>query len=136
MGDFWDSGKIDTDQSVNVEYQGKPLESNKAYWWKVRTWDQNGRPSLYSEPQHFNTGDPEPVERKWPEESRWIKMKSDLDENWVFENRHPVSYHEIMPFQVTKKEKGHYFIDFGRSAFATLKLTLTNNTVCIILSIQ
>ena len=130
MGNFWDSGKIDTDQSVNVEYQGKPLESNKAYWWKVRTWDQNDRPSLYSEPQRFNTGDPEPVERKWPEESRWIKMKSDLDESWVFENRHPVSYHEIKPSQVTKKEKGHYFIDFGRSAFATLKLTLTNNTEC------
>lgn len=26
-GDIWDSGKVDSDRSVNVEYEGKPLES-------------------------------------------------------------------------------------------------------------
>jgi len=36
--DLWDSGKIESDQSVLVEYQGKPLESGMRCFWKVRVW--------------------------------------------------------------------------------------------------
>ena len=36
--DLWDSGKVESDQSVNVEYQGKPLESGMRCFWKVRIW--------------------------------------------------------------------------------------------------
>ena len=32
FGDIWDSGKVDSSQSVNVEYAGKPLESGKVYY--------------------------------------------------------------------------------------------------------
>jgi hypothetical protein len=28
-GDLWDSGKVESDQSIHVEYQGKSLESCK-----------------------------------------------------------------------------------------------------------
>ncbi|MCX6865574.1 MAG: hypothetical protein NTV46_05035 [Verrucomicrobia bacterium] len=34
-GDKWDSGKVDSDQSVNVAYQGKALASCEKCWWKV-----------------------------------------------------------------------------------------------------
>lgn len=44
-GDFWDSGKIASDQSVNVVYAGESLESSKRYYWKVKVW-----PFLYMEP--------------------------------------------------------------------------------------
>jgi len=37
-GDLWDSGKVASDQSVNVEYAGKPLTSNQRCFWKVRVW--------------------------------------------------------------------------------------------------
>ena len=36
--DLWDSGKVESDQSINVEYQGKPLESGQKCFWKVRIW--------------------------------------------------------------------------------------------------
>jgi alpha-L-rhamnosidase len=36
--DLWDSGKVEGDQSINVEYQGKPLESGMRCFWKVRGW--------------------------------------------------------------------------------------------------
>ncbi len=39
ISDMWDSGKVCSNQSVNVEYSGKTLESGKIYYWKVRWWD-------------------------------------------------------------------------------------------------
>jgi alpha-L-rhamnosidase len=44
-GDLWDSGKAESDQSVHVEYAGKPLGSRQGCWWKVRVWGQDKKPS-------------------------------------------------------------------------------------------
>ena len=41
-GDLWDSGKVVSDQSIQVEYAGKPLESRVRCHWKVRVWDKDG----------------------------------------------------------------------------------------------
>jgi alpha-L-rhamnosidase len=38
-GDLWDSGKVASDQTAQVEYQGKTLDSRMRCWWKVRVWD-------------------------------------------------------------------------------------------------
>ena len=48
-GDIWDSGKVESDQSVHIEYEGSELESQKRYYWKVRTWDSLGEVKPYSE---------------------------------------------------------------------------------------
>ncbi|MCX6635598.1 MAG: hypothetical protein NT090_11040, partial [Acidobacteria bacterium] len=34
-GDLWDSGKVASDQSIQVEYHGKPLKSRMYCHWKV-----------------------------------------------------------------------------------------------------
>ena len=47
-GDQWDSGKVASDESIQVTYSGKVLESGRTYYWKVRYWDKLGRPSPYS----------------------------------------------------------------------------------------
>jgi len=49
-GDLWDSGKVASDQSVQVEYAGQPLESRTACCWKVRVWGGDGQPSAWSVP--------------------------------------------------------------------------------------
>jgi beta-glucosidase len=36
QGDLWDSGKVVSDQSIQVEYAGKPLKSRMACCWRVR----------------------------------------------------------------------------------------------------
>ena len=41
-GDLWDSGKVASDQSIQVEYAGKPLESRMGCHWKVRVWTSAG----------------------------------------------------------------------------------------------
>lgn len=46
--DLWDSGKVTGDDSLHIEYAGKPLRSRSQYFWKVRIWDQDGRPSAWS----------------------------------------------------------------------------------------
>ncbi len=52
--DIWDSGKVESDKSTNVEYQGPALISNKSYFWKVKTWNKDNQPSDYSDVQQFN----------------------------------------------------------------------------------
>ena len=44
-GDLWDSGRVESDQSIHVPYAGNPLESRMQCWWKVRVWDQENQPS-------------------------------------------------------------------------------------------
>lgn len=38
QGDLWDSGRVESDQSLNVVYRGKALQSRQHCFWKVRTW--------------------------------------------------------------------------------------------------
>ena len=125
QGDMWDSGKTISSRSINVEYQGKPLNPNSKYWWKVRTWDSLGQPSSYSHSQQFNTGRFDNTDRAWPAESKWRKLDNG---DWVLENRQKSSYHEIAPVKLIHVAKGQYFVDFGKAAFATLRLSLTSET--------
>ncbi|HEY1684569.1 MAG TPA: family 78 glycoside hydrolase catalytic domain [Tepidisphaeraceae bacterium] len=55
-GEWWDSGKVYSDNSASIEYAGRPLPSGSRFWWKVRLWDQAGRASDYSAPESFDTG--------------------------------------------------------------------------------
>ena len=56
VGDKWDSDKVNSDRSVNVEYRGKPLASGEKCYWKVRVWDKQGLPSKWSELASFEMG--------------------------------------------------------------------------------
>ncbi|BBI33958.1 alpha-L-rhamnosidase [Cohnella abietis] len=41
----WDSGQVQSDQSVHIQYEGKPLKSRTVYHYRVRVWDSQGRES-------------------------------------------------------------------------------------------
>lgn len=55
-GDLWDSGKVASDSSIQIEYEGKPLLSRMDAWWKARVWDQDGKSSSWSEPAIWTMG--------------------------------------------------------------------------------
>lgn len=55
-GNFWDSGKIQSGKTVNIEYEGEPLQSSKSYFWKMQVWYQNGESSGWSNVSNFHTG--------------------------------------------------------------------------------
>jgi alpha-L-rhamnosidase len=67
IGDLWDSGRIPTDNSINVVYGGTPLASGGQCFWQVRVWDEVGRPSAWSPPARIQVGllDPSDWHGEW-----------------------------------------------------------------------
>ncbi len=41
-GNIWDSKKINSSASIQVDYAGKVLQPAKKYYWKVQVWDKKG----------------------------------------------------------------------------------------------
>jgi|WetSurMetagenome_2_1015567.scaffolds.fasta_scaffold00461_12 alpha-L-rhamnosidase len=66
--DLWNSGKVMSNESVNIHYKGRPLSSRQDCWWHVRVWDRNGKISAWSEPGFWSMGLLTPEEWK----AQWI----------------------------------------------------------------
>ena len=54
-GDIWDSGKIESDASQWIAYQGKPLKRNACYYWKVKVYTNRGEAD-WSTPAFWSMG--------------------------------------------------------------------------------
>ena len=54
-GDMWDSGKIETDASQWITYQGEPLKCNAPYYWKVKVYTNKGEAN-WSNPAFWSMG--------------------------------------------------------------------------------
>ena len=55
-GDLWDSGKVTSEESLNIAYAGKALASSQQVFWKVRAWDEGGKAGSWSESATFTMG--------------------------------------------------------------------------------
>ncbi|WP_175416242.1 alpha-L-rhamnosidase [Aggregatimonas sangjinii] len=55
-GDIWDSGRVSTQETNQIEYAGMPLKSNTKYYWKVRVWDEKDQESEWSESSYWSMG--------------------------------------------------------------------------------
>lgn len=66
-----DSGKIISEQSINVEYPGKALSSGQSVFWKVKVWSNLGEESEWSEPAFWEMG---------------LLQQSDWVANWIEPN--------------------------------------------------
>ena len=53
---IWETGKVDSDQSIHVVYSGPELNSRDRVYWQVRVWDESGKRSDWSEPAFFEMG--------------------------------------------------------------------------------
>ena len=69
--EMWDSKKVFSDKSLNIEYSGVPLEPVTRYNWKVTVWDKDGKPAVGS--SWFETGlmNPDPKLSAW-DGATWI----------------------------------------------------------------
>ncbi|MES2426960.1 MAG: family 78 glycoside hydrolase catalytic domain [Bacteroidota bacterium] len=67
-GDFWDSGIVRSANSTQVTYQGKSIASRKKVYWKVMVWDENNKPSAWSQPASWYMGLLNPADWK----GKWI----------------------------------------------------------------
>lgn len=53
---IWDSGRLESDISVAVAYEGETLEAASRYYWTVQVWDKDGKALTYGEDAFFETG--------------------------------------------------------------------------------
>jgi alpha-L-rhamnosidase len=74
QGDLWDTGKVDSDQSAQVVYAGKPLTSRMRCCWKVRIWDARSEPTAFSKPALWTMGLLQPVDVK----AKWIGLQGPM----------------------------------------------------------
>ena len=54
--DLWNSGKINSDVSNLVSWNGKKLNSRSVVYWKVKIWDENDMVSNWSSVEGFSIG--------------------------------------------------------------------------------
>jgi hypothetical protein len=68
QGDLWDSGRVASDDTIQIPYAGTPLKSTQRVFWKVRSWDEHGTVSAWSPTTDWTMG--VLSEADWP--ARWI----------------------------------------------------------------
>lgn len=62
----WKSGRINNSESQLVCYQGKALQHGQTYRWRVRVWDERGKPSQWSKYANFRMApDTKTMNAKW-----------------------------------------------------------------------
>ena len=82
-GDLWDSGKVASDETIQIPYAGQPLKSSQQVFWKVRAWGVEGKVSAWSKPATWTMGllNPEDWHAKWiaePTNSETLLLRRDF----------------------------------------------------------
>lgn len=72
---LWTSGKVNSDQSVNVAYDGPALKSMQRVYWQVRIYDAKGKATAWSAPAWWEMGLLEAESWK----ASWINLASEPD---------------------------------------------------------
>lgn len=98
--DIWNSMKVTSTVSTEIEYTGTPIRENSLYYWKVRIWDKKGRVTPWSDIRFFRTG------------------KFD---GYATSSNKFIETHSI-PVRFARNGDGGFFADFGKDAFGTLDL--------------
>jgi alpha-L-rhamnosidase len=73
-GNLWNSGIVESSNSTQIIYSGTGLRSRQRCYWKVRIWDQEGKPSSWSKPATWRMALLQKVDWKGAE---WIGLKED-----------------------------------------------------------
>ncbi len=81
----WDSKKINSNSSIQVEYRGKALQPVKKYFWKVMVWDNKGNQSPWSNTAQWQMGllnPADPIAIRW-KNAKWIAYEKLPDSNKI-----------------------------------------------------
>lgn len=53
---LWDSGKISSEESNQIEYTGRVLKSSERVYWQTKIWGKDGSQSSWSSPAYWEMG--------------------------------------------------------------------------------
>ena len=71
-GNLWNSGKVASNETIQIPYSGRSLKSSQQVFWKVRVWDKNDKVSAWSQPASWTMG---------------LLKEGDWNAKWVTANR-------------------------------------------------
>ena len=54
--DLWDTGRVESDNTLEIPYAGKTLRPRNTVFWRVMVWDKDNLPSLWSDTVTFEIG--------------------------------------------------------------------------------
>ena len=100
-GNLWDSGRVESPQTLHIPYEGSLLRSGQRCYWKAMIWDKNGTLSRWSESSFWEMGLLSPIDWK----GDWIsdgKANPVQDEEFYQDDPSPLFRKE---FDLKKKVK-------------------------------
>jgi hypothetical protein len=102
---IWNSGWVHSRQSVAIVYQGKRLQPNKTYFWKVKDITNTGGESVWSDIKAFRTA-------------------SSLSKSAV--SYYPLVKSKEHPVSLTSSDPNILLADFGKDAFGQISLRINS----------
>lgn len=105
QGIIWNSGKVISDASIQIDYEGKTLLSVKKYFWKVKIWDNKDEESDWSEPTNFITN--------LFNEKDWSNAK------WIVYEEMPESLRLVPGVHNLRRDFNESVGELGRKRFVT-----------------
>jgi len=79
QGDLWDSGRVASENTLQIPYAGKPLATAQQVFWKILAWDNEGKQTSWSQPASWVMG--VLTEKDW-EGAQWIS--GPIRKDWDF----------------------------------------------------
>ncbi len=104
-GSMWNSGWVHSRQSVAITYQGKSLQPNKTYFWKVKNITNTDGESAWSDIKVFRTA-------------------SSLSESAV--SSYPLVKSKEHPVSLVSSDPNVLLADFGKDAFGQISLRINS----------
>ncbi|MDD2599007.1 MAG: alpha-L-rhamnosidase C-terminal domain-containing protein [Kiritimatiellae bacterium] len=104
--DLWDSGQVNSADSLFVPYQGAALPAGRSCFWRVKVWDAKGKPGDWSQVLAFKMSD---------------TPGADTAIGYELKQSH------VKPVSITTNDSGHVMVDFGRAAFGWVELISGEN---------
>lgn len=100
--DLWDTGRVESAETLGIVYGGKPLVSGQRVFWKAMGWDRDGKASPWSEVASWVNGLFEQAEWK----GAWITASDPTPLHADRMQLHlPPAWHYRKTFSITKPVK-------------------------------
>lgn len=96
---LWDTGKVQSDQSLHVTYDGPAPGARQRIYWQARVWDDEGQASPWSNPAFWELGLLAPAD--W--QAQWIEP--DLTEDRRVSNPCPMLRKEFSSASPVRKAR-------------------------------
>lgn len=110
----WDSGRINSAESILVPYQGIALLPATQYAWRVKIWSDKNEASAWSQPSTFTTG--LFADKDWAG-AKWIAMEKDRKDWYVV----PAIHSPLVKKSIQDKDFGTYRLPKFRHSFTAGK---------------